>query len=448
MRSVDPTAIDGKFPPPREHVDVAVVGAGPSGCAEALAAARAGSRVLLIDENPLPPALIGLDVPLRFGGRATAAVQRPERMTEQVLQSEPKLAEAFEAGVDVRLGVCAWGAWAPGPASRALPGPLLGLSDDRTSWLVGFDRLVVAAGARDLALGFEGAELPGVVGAQGLHSLLARYDAFAGQRVVVLGDGALAAQTAALARARGLEVVETVGLPWLPLRATGGADGVEALTLTGPDGAERTVACDTVCLAVGLVPNIELPAVLGCALEFDAARGGWVPVLDAQGRTSLPFVRVVGDAAGVAADDRLAWMRGLLATGGRDVMLCLCEEVTRGELLGVQPPRYLHASADGQAALDPGQPIHPDHAKRLTRAGMGACQGRRCREQVAMLLALDGGVAVERVPLASYRIPLRPLPMSALSDAQESSAMGQDWPIWFGIESQWTHWQDIPVVDA
>ena len=442
MKIVDPTAIDGKFLRPREQYDVAVVGAGPAGCAEAIAAARGGARVLLVDENPLPPGLIGLDVPLRFGNRATAAVQRPDRMMEQILAAEPLLAEAFEADVDVRLGVCVWGAWVPGPATRALPGRVLGLSDDATSWMIGFETLVVAAGARDLSLGFDGADLPGVVGAQGLHSLLTRYDAFAGQRIVVLGRGKLAADTAGLAQARGLHAEAS---DWLPLRASGGADGVESVTLAGPDGAQRTIACDTVCLAVGLVPNVELPAVLGCDLTYDAARGGWVPVLDADGRTSLPFVRVVGDAAGVAADDRMDWMRGLLASGGADATLCICEEVTRRELMEVHPPRYLGASPAGQARLD-AHGTHPDHAKRLTRAGMGACQGRRCREQVAMLLALDGGVGLEQVPLATFRIPLRPLPMAALAALEELPEMAQDWPIWFGIDSQWTYWKDIPVV--
>jgi thioredoxin reductase len=440
MRIVDPTAIDGKFSRPREHYDVAVVGAGAAGCAEAIAAARAGARVLLVDENPLPPGLIGLDVPLRFGGRATPAVQKPERMMEQILAAEPLLAEAFEAEVDVRLGVCVWGAWAPGPATRALPCPLLGLSDDATSWFVGFDRLVVAAGARDLSLGFPGADLPGVVGAQGFHSLLTRYEAFSGQRIVVLGNGALAADTEALARSRGLEVERTTDLP---LRTTGGADGVEAVTLLGPDGTQRILACDTVCLAIGLVPNVELPAVLDCDLTFDAARGGWVPVLDDHGRTSLPFVRVVGDAACVAADDRMDWMRRLLAQG--DATLCLCEEVTRADFSSVHPPRYLGASSEGQAKLD-ALGTHPDHAKRLTRAGMGACQGRRCREQIAMLLALEAGIDLGKVPLASYRIPLRPLPMAALAAAEEVPAMAQDWPIWFGIDTQWTHWENIPVV--
>ena len=46
-------------------------------------------------------------------------------------------------------------------------------------------------------------------------------------------------------------------------------------------------------------------------------------------------------------------------------------------------------------------PAHPDQVKRLTRAGMGPCQGRRCREQVAALLALGGA----RAALATCRSP-------------------------------------------
>jgi len=32
-------------------------------------------------------------------------------------------------------------------------------------------------------------------------------------------------------------------------------------------------------------------------------------------------------------------------------------------------------------------PVNQDQIKRLTRAGMGPCQSRRCREQVGLLLA-------------------------------------------------------------
>jgi thioredoxin reductase len=464
---LDPTSNAASFPPPRERYDVAVVGAGAAGCAEALAAAQRGARVLLADENPVAGGLIGLDVPLRYGGRATAAVQNPARMVERIAAATPLLAQAFDAGIDVRLGTCVWGAWMPAPASRALPGRLLGLADETGSSLAGFDELVVAAGARDLAIGFAGADLPGVVGARGFASLLQRYGAFAGRVLTVVGGGALAADCVALARANGLRVAAVVDLAaapspalaavedvrmlsgHVPLRAVGSADGVSALVVAQVAGGEpETISCDTVVLAVGVVPMVEIPAVLGCRMTFDAARGGHVPVLSADGRSSLDMVRVVGDAAGVACDhDMLAWMRALHATGGADVPACLCEEVSRGDLWAVRPPRYLGAGPVPRPPLDPGRAPNPDHLKRLTRAGMGVCQGRRCREQVAALLALDSGRRASEIPLASYRMPLRPLPLHLLAPAEEPEGMQENWRIWFDIPSMFTDHRDIPVGD-
>jgi thioredoxin reductase len=469
----DPKSIAGKFSAPAEHVQVAVIGAGPAGIAAAIAAAQAGRSVMLIDENPVSAGLIGLDVPLFFGGRATAAVQKRERMLEQVFNAEPKLAEAFELGVDVRLGTYVWGAFANGPNLAALPGPVLGLADEERSWMVGFDELIVATGARDLVFFWAGADGPGVMGAQALHSLLTRYDAFDGRRAVILGSGALALSTALLALDRGVEVAALIepgaapqgpgelvaavaarGVPILtghvPLEALGGAEGVERLRLATTGGPVE-IACDTVCLAIDIVPVVELFAVLGCALAFDAARGGYVPVLDAAGRTSLPFVAAVGECGGLAEGDasriayRMAWMRALLETGGLAPLACQCEEVTRAEILGVRPPRYL-----GWTGSDPATPatlaggeIAPDHIKRLTRAGMGPCQGRRCREQVALLLAVSGERPLETIPLASYRAPVRPLPLAVLQPEDEEAAMVANWDVWFGIPGQWVPYRII-----
>ena len=69
----DPYAIAGKFVAPEQRYDVVVVGAGPAGCEAAISAARGGESVLLVDENPISPGLFGLDTPLYWGGRATAA---------------------------------------------------------------------------------------------------------------------------------------------------------------------------------------------------------------------------------------------------------------------------------------------------------------------------------------------------------------------------------------
>ncbi len=189
-RPIDHTSIEGKQFPTEDRFQLVVLGAGAAGLAAAIEAARLGLRVLLVDEHPVSSSLIGLDVPWMFGERMTAAVQNKPRMLERVVAARPDLEQAFEAGVEVRLGVYVWGAFVEGATSHALPGRVLALADEERSWLVGFDRLIVAAGARDLALAFPGWDRPGVMGAQGFAAAIGLYDAFAGRRVVVLGAGA------------------------------------------------------------------------------------------------------------------------------------------------------------------------------------------------------------------------------------------------------------------
>jgi thioredoxin reductase len=498
----DKSAIDGKFAPPDEHADVLVIGAGVAGTSAAIEAAKLGARVVLVDENPLDPPLIGLDTPLFFGGRMGGAVQRPGALVERLMTANPGLEQAAELGVDVRLGVTAWGLYVNGPALRALPAPMVGLADADRSWMCGFDRLILATGARDVALAFPGWDQPGVMGANGLAALLLRYDAFAGQRLVVLGGGNLGVQTALMARRRGLEVAAVVEvldrapaspallsqladveIPLLtghtPRGVGGGRDGVERLRLAGRDGGERTVDCDTICLAVGLAPAIELLAAAGGQIVPDGERGGHAPVLQGWA-TSLDGVFAAGDCAGLggneadaaeqgrqaarqalgrAAEDaprrgldafayQRAWHDALTRQADPSIIVCQCEAVTRGDLLEVRAPRYLGEPTAAATARDLGSliadgPPNQDQVKRLTRAGMGPCQGRRCREQVALTLAQAADVSAANIPLASYRAPVRPLPLGVMADWQETAAMTEGWEIWFAIPGQWAAYDDI-----
>ena len=43
-------------------------------------------------------------------------------------------------------------------------------------------------------------------------------------------------------------------------------------------GSEKVIAADTVCLAIGLVPNVELLSLLDCDLTFKSELGGYAPV--------------------------------------------------------------------------------------------------------------------------------------------------------------------------
>jgi len=181
-------------------------------------------------------------------------------------------------------------------------------------------------------------------------------------------------------------------------------------------------------------------------MSFDRLRGGWVPRVDAFGRTSLPGLYAVGDGAGIrGADPALVAgeLAGLAAASdaGRisaatfngetkkplrqrasywsfadamaDMMalrpaqvagipaptvVCRCEDVTRLDI----------ENAAAAGALDVNQ------MKHFTRCGMGPCQGRMCGDVAAELLAQSRKVQREAVGYWTGRPPLRPVPLTDL----------------------------------
>jgi glycine/D-amino acid oxidase-like deaminating enzyme len=205
---------------------------------------------------------------------------------------------------------------------------------------------------------------------------------------------------------------------------------------------ERSFAVDAVCVGYGFVPSSELARQLGCrhvynGAHLEVARG-------ADGATSAPGVFVVGDG-GAIGGARVALAQGALAGGSaaqllgwpedvgasawarRDLararrfqkalwslfaappvaptpwddatIVCRCEGVSAGEL-----KRHI---AGGVSALG--------SLKRLTRAGMGRCQGRYCSPTVARLLADATGSAPDEYGFLAPRAPLKPIPLAALA---------------------------------
>ncbi|MCS8256906.1 NAD(P)/FAD-dependent oxidoreductase, partial [Pseudomonas aeruginosa] len=167
--------------------DLLIVGAGPAGLAAALAAAPSGARIALVDDNPAAGGQIWRDGPR--ANLPPRAHQMRQRLAGQAN------VEHFPA---TRVVAC-------GPGRRLL------LEDPQRGWQVGYRRLVLCTGARELLLPFPGWTLPGVTGAGGLQALAKGGLPLAGQRLVVAGSGPLLLASAASASqcgARLLRVAE------------------------------------------------------------------------------------------------------------------------------------------------------------------------------------------------------------------------------------------------
>lgn len=87
---------------------------------------------------------------------------------------------------------------------------------------------------------------------------------------------------------------------------------------------------------------------------------------------------------------------------GSDLVICRCEEVTKGEIL---------------EAIDNGAHTMWE-LRRMTRSGMGLCQGRSCERLCARLLAQRLSIPLADVLVPSKRPPVQPVTIEALSGGE------------------------------
>lgn len=275
---------------------VVIVGAGQAGgwAAQTLRSEGFAGRVVLVGDEAHPP---HERPPLSKAVLSGAAAPESTRLMKP---------EAFDA-----LAV----QWRPGVQARRIDraAKQVLLSDGTAQ---PYDKLILCTGGRARRLAVPGADqVP-------LHTLRTIEDAQAlapalrpGRSVVVVGGGWIGLEVAATARQQGAEVVVVETQSRLCERtapaevsayllALHRAQGVRVLLGAGVRGFARAaddrlevlladgsaLACDTIVLGVGLVPNDELAREAG--LDCD----GGVRV-DAQCRTSDPDILAAGDVA-------------------------------------------------------------------------------------------------------------------------------------------------------
>ncbi|MFA5664929.1 FAD-dependent oxidoreductase [Castellaniella sp.] len=318
----DPDHYDKRF----AHCDVLVVGAGPAGLAAACSAARAGARVLLVEQDAEPGGSL-LANPIEIDGRPA---------TEWVAARMAELQELPDVRILLRTSVAGYHDHDFVVACERCHDhlPLAQRRGVRERlWKIRPRRVVLATGAHERPLVFGSNDLPGVMLAGAVSAYIHRHGVLAGRNAVLFtnndlayqcaidlqrcgaqvlvvdprapGQGALPAQAAALgiaihyrtvvAAAEGGRHVKAVRLqayrstsanpartmPDLTPTAANPASTSAAARPEAPNtvpGASGVIACDLLAMSGGFNPVVHLHAQARGHLHWDDALACFTPI--------------------------------------------------------------------------------------------------------------------------------------------------------------------------
>ncbi|MBV1837538.1 sarcosine oxidase subunit alpha family protein [Acetobacter estunensis] len=426
--------------------DVLVVGSGPSGLAAALAAGRAGARVILCEQDSL------------VGGRL-----RDEHMTldgKPAWQWAEQARRELEAMPDMRVmtRTCVFGTYDGGTYGAVervadhVAVPRAGQPRQRM-WRIVARECVMAAGAIERPVVFPNNDRPGVMLAGAVRTYINRFGVAPGRRAVIYtcnDDGLRTAldlhrvgvTVAAIVDSRpggasiAAEVAAKCGARFFPSGAIVdcyGRTGVKAVLVRDAAGKTKSVPCDLVAMSGGWSPNVALTTHQG-------ARPTWHDDLCAFLPSTLPPGMVAAGAAAGVFDTAEGLHDGAVA-GQRAAVTCGFE-ATPSTLPDAEPTSYairplFHALKDLAAskkakafvdfqndvtAKDVGLAaregfVSVEHLKRYTTLGMATDQGKTSNVNALALLAEITERSIPQTGTTLIRPPTQPVAIGALAGA-------------------------------
>jgi sarcosine oxidase subunit alpha len=421
--------------------DVLVIGAGPAGLAAALAAGRAGARVILCDEDFL------------LGGRLNADRREIDGMTGShwARQAVTELGSMRDVSVMARTTV--FGAYDGGTYGavervadhRSVPRPN---EARQRHWKIVSKQTVLATGAIERPIVFGGNDRPGVMTASAVRTYLNRFGVAAGRRCVVFtttDDGwttaadliSAGATVSAVVDARrdvAPTVVQTARAAGLPIMlgativSTQGGRGVEGVTVREASRKLVRFAAETLAVSGGWNPALALSTHLGARPRWSEAIAAFVPAIPPRGMT------VVGAACGSLS---LAAALREGAAAGNDAARAsgyraLSDRVPRADDEPARiTPLWQVDYARGKAFVDLQHDVTAadvalaaregfrsvEHLKRYTTLGMGTDQGKTSSVNGQALMAALTQREIGAIGTTVFRPPYTPVAIGALAGA-------------------------------
>jgi sarcosine oxidase subunit alpha len=420
------------------HCDVLVVGGGSAGLSAALAAGRAGARVILCEEDS------------RVGGRLLSDGGDIDGMhaADWLRRATDELASLPNVRVMTRtalFGVYDGGVYAALERVNdhvAVPGPH---QVRQRVWRIVARRSVVTAGAIERPIVFPGNDGPGVMMASAVRTYVNRFAAMPGRRVALFTNNDDGWRTVeAIQRAGGeiAAVVDPRGRAPAKYQAVaglrdvrvltggvsdvkGGVDGVRSIVVTGRNGLTQQIEADCLAVSGGWNPNVGLSCfhrgkpvwrdAIAAFVPGDAPRG-MTTAGAANGEFSLGACLRDGHAAGVAA----AAECGAAGNAGEAAEAC-------DDIYAISP--LWQVKAKGKAFVDFQHDVTAsdvtlaqregfesvEHLKRYTTLGMATDQGKTSNVNGLAIMAEATGRTIPETGTTIYRPPYAPVAIGALA---------------------------------
>ncbi|MER8974912.1 MULTISPECIES: sarcosine oxidase subunit alpha family protein [unclassified Mesorhizobium] len=414
--------------------DVAIVGGGPAGLSAARAAAAAGARVALIEQDFL------------LGGQLLAEPS-DSAAAGWLRQAEAEL-EGFET-VALMKRTTAFGSY---------DGNVLGLVKQRdpidpkpagearqTVTMLRARSIVFATGAIERPIVFSNNDRPGVMLASAARTYLNRFAVLPGKKIIVATTNDGAWRTAFDYAAAGAEVTvaDLRAVPPAALAAEAarlgvvvraatrivdlhGGHAVRQVTLNGPEG-QSSAACDLVCISGGWSPTVHLTSHLGSKPTYRDDIDGFVPgsfpagrfgagammgtyatadAIDDGHRAGSEAAASCGKSAPVPAPSKLdldetatSSLREIPSVGRGKAFVDFQMDVTTGDIE--------LAHREGYESVE--------HLKRYTTLGMGTDQGKTSNFAALAAMAALRKATIPETGATTFRPPYTPVAIGALA---------------------------------
>ncbi|WP_430474633.1 sarcosine oxidase subunit alpha [Thalassospira lucentensis] len=429
------------------HTDVLIVGAGPAGLASARAAAMAGLRVTLVDENSEP------------GGTLLSEPQASIDGKPAWDWLDAELDALTDLGVRIMTRTTAIGYYHQNMIGLCqkltdhLETPVEGAPRERM-WRVRAKQVILAQGALEKPLVFDGNDRPGVMLAGSAQTYLNRYGVRVGNKAVIVTSHDSAWSAAFDLASSGTEIaaiIDTRPAPNADLVKEAAAHGITVLagyTATGTSGRLRiksvrvnkvengkvlsaqTIACDSLLICGGWTPTLHLFSHTKGSLKWDDATQTFLPdriTEDCQiagaGRGLWGIGTALNDGAAMGAEAAKALGKSAKAQtvtvandrpGTGESHTELPTDLDAGKARAFVDYQNDVTAKDLRLAVREGM-RSIEHVKRYTTNGMATDQGKMSNINGLNIAADALGKKQPEVGLTTFRPPYTPTTFGAFA---------------------------------